>query len=121
MLRFGFAKAKFTANAIYHQILVVQVQAAVKADALKVQQHLAVVVTKEVENVVENAEAATVNKADKAVVIAEEALEVPVAVTHAAAQVVRAVQIARVVVAREAAVVVPVVETDQADQERDNN
>ena len=48
-------------NATFHQILVGQAAAAVKADALKVRQHLAAVAMKEVANVAENAEA-TVNQ-----------------------------------------------------------
>ncbi len=60
MLKYGFAKAKFTENAIYHQTLVVLQAQAAKADALKVHQVL-VTVTKEVANVVVSAEA-TVNQ-----------------------------------------------------------
>ena len=57
VLKYGSAKAKFTANATYHQTLVVQAAQAVKVVVRKVQQHLAVVATKEAANVVVNAEA----------------------------------------------------------------
>ena len=51
---------KFTANVICRQILAQQAAQAVKADALKVQQHSAVVATKEAANVAVNAEAVAV-------------------------------------------------------------
>jgi hypothetical protein len=59
VLKYGFAKAKFTANVIFLQTLAVPAAQAAKADVLKEQQHLAVVVTKEAANAAVNAEAAT--------------------------------------------------------------
>ena len=117
MLRFGFAKAKFTASVIYRQILVVQAAQAVRADALKVQQHSAVVATKEAANVAVNAEAATGNKV---VTTAEAQVDQAVAqvVTNVVAEAVREALIARV--AQVAAVAVQA-EIARVDQERDNN
>jgi hypothetical protein len=69
VLKYGFAKAKFTENAIYHLILAVLQAQAEKVDALKAPLDLADAVTKEVANVAESAEA-TVSQ-DKVVVTAE--------------------------------------------------
>ena len=117
MLRFGFAKAKFTANATYRQTLADQAAQAVKAEAvLTARQHLAVVAAmKEAANVVENAEAivnqAATAEADQAVV------------THAAvvaAVIVPAAVAAEVVPVDKVVVTVRVAEIVPAAQERDN-
>ena len=102
MLRFGFAKAKFTANATYRQTLVVPAAQAVKADALKAQQQVSAAVMA--------AEAATT-----AAVIAE-AVAVTTgtkAETIAARVVVITAQVVKVEVAQ-------VVATVPVAQERDN-
>ena len=115
MLRFGYAKAKFTANATYRQILVVQAAQAVKADALKAhRQASAAVATKEAASAAVNAEAAT----EKVEMIAGD-LVVRVLVTAVAAAVRAAValtgQVVRVAVE---AVRVAIV---QAVREKDRN
>jgi len=114
VLRFGSAKAKFTANATYRQILVVQAAQAVKADALKARQHLAVVATKEAASAAVNAEAAT----EKVEMIAEVPV-LRVLVTAVAVAVVQAAVALTGQVAQVAAVAVRVV-TVQAVRERDN-
>jgi hypothetical protein len=115
VLRFGFAKAKFTANVIYLQTLVVQAAQAVKADVLKVQQHSAVVATKEAANVVVNAEAATENKV---VMTAEDQAVARAQVTNVVAEAVLEALTARVA---QAAVVAVQAEIARVDQVRDNN
>ena len=93
VLKYGYAKAKFTENAICRQILVVQAAQAVKAAVLKGQQHSADAVMKEAENVVANAEAVTVvveTQVDKAAIAEAVA---PVVVT------VRVDKVAQIVVA----------------------
>src|ERR1700744_3420773 len=100
VLKYGSAKAKFTANVIYLQTLAVQAAQAVKVAVRKVQHHLAGVATKEAANVVVSAEAMT-----------EEV------VTRAAVKTVVVVKIVLVAVAVRTvvAVIVPV------DQAEDNN
>ena len=72
VLKYGSVKAKFTANATYHQTLAVPAAQAVKVAVRKVQHHLAVAAaTKEAANVVVSAEAVdqvVTEEADQAVV-----------------------------------------------------
>jgi hypothetical protein len=112
VLRFGFAKAKFTANAIFRQTLAAQQQAVVRAEGLKVQQHLAAVVTKEAASAVANAEA---TGSQVVTVVADQALAVRVE-TVAVARV-EIVRVAKAVVTVQAA---KVAEIARVDQERDN-
>ena len=114
MLRFGSAKARFTANATYRQTSAVQAAQAVKADALKARQHLVVVVTKEAASAAVNAEAATGNQAVAAVIAEAVAVTTGTkAETIAARVVVITAQVVKVEVAQ-------VVATVPVAQERDN-
>ena len=105
MLKYGYAKAKFTENATYRQTLVLQAAQVVKVVALKAQPDLADAATKEAANVAENAEVVTEEVATvtaevvQAAVIAE-ADQVLVARTVAVviARVVRVVRVAQVAV-----------------------
>ena len=116
MLRYGYAKAKFTANATYRQTLAVQAATAVKADALKARQHLAVAAVKGAASGAVNAEAAT-GKVE-AVTIAGDQVDQAV-VTSVAAEAVPVDLIVREAVAR-VAVEIARVEIVQAVRERDN-
>jgi hypothetical protein len=111
VLKYGSVKAKFTANAIYRQTLVVQAAQAVKVAGQMVPRHSVVVITLAVANVVANAEM-TGNQVVAA--IAEAVLEQVVKVVLVVAvTAVRVVQVAAVQV-------VKVAVTVQVAQERDN-
>jgi hypothetical protein len=109
VLKYGFVKAKFTANAIYRQTLVVQAAQAVKVAGQMVPRHSVVVTTLAVANVVANAEMT----GNQVVAIAEAVLEQVVKVVLVVAVAVRVVQVATVQV-------VKVAVTVQVAQERDN-
>ena len=110
MLKYGFAKAKFTANAIYLQTLAVLAATAVKVAGQKVaRQASAVVVTKEAANAVANAE--------EALMIKEVVEAMIVAVAPVVVEIVRVDKIARVAVP----VQIAVVEIARVAQEKDNN
>jgi hypothetical protein len=108
VLRFGFAKAKFTANAIYHQTLVAQAAQAVKADALKAARQASAVVAamKEAASVAVNAEA-TGNQA--VIAVADQVHQAEI------------VRVAREIVRVDKAAVIVQAEIARVDQERDNN
>jgi len=115
VLKYGYAKAKFTANATYHQTLVVQAAQAVKAAVLKGQQHSVDAVMKEAENAVANAEVMTaVAETLVAVLVTAEADQVPVVIVRVA----KVDQIARVAVP---VVIVRVVETVRVAQLEEDN
>ena len=122
MLKFGSAKAKFTANAIFLQTLAEPAAQAAKADVLKVaRQAAAVGVTKEAANAAVNAEAAT---GDKVVVVPVAIAEVRVdqaLAAHAEPVVVAQAAVALTVQAVQVAAVAVRVEIVQAVRERDNN
>jgi hypothetical protein len=111
VLKYGSVKAKFTANAIYRQTLVVQAAQAVKVAGQMVHRHSVVVITLAVANVVANAEMT----GNQVLAATAEAARVQVAtvVLVVAVVAVRVVQVAAVQV-------VKVVVTVQAAQ-RDNN
>ena len=105
------------ANAIYRQTLAVQAATAVKADALKAQQHLAVVAMKEAANVAANAEAAT----EKVDPIVKDQVDQAVILTNAVAEAVRVGQAVQVDQVQVAVVVAVQAVIARVDQVRDNN
>jgi hypothetical protein len=109
VLKYGSVKAKFTANAIYRQTLVVQAAQAVKVAGQMVHRHSVVVITLAVANVVANAEMT----GNQVAAIAEAVLEQVVKVVLVVAVAVRVVKVAAVQV-------VKVAVTVQVAQERDN-
>ena len=114
MLKYGYAKAKYTANATYRQTLVLQAAQVVKVVVRKAQHHLADVATKEAANVVVNAEAA-----DQ--VVTEEVDQVQVETNAAGAVIVRVARVDRIVVVVVLVVIVQVAVTVRVDQVKDNN
>jgi hypothetical protein len=85
VLKYGSAKARFTANAIYHQTLVVQAAQVVKVAVQKAVpvSITAEVVTKEAVSAVANADKAIADKAATTVVVAKtEAVVITVKVVH---------------------------------------
>src|SRR5437868_14858302 len=105
-LKYGYAKARFTVNATFHQISAAPAAQAVKVAVRKAQHHLAVVATKEAANVAVNAEAA----------VATEEVDKVVVETNAAGVIVRVDQVARVVAK---VVIVQVAVTVRVVQEED--
>jgi hypothetical protein len=110
VLKYGSVKAKFTANAIYRQTLVVQAAQAVKVAGQMVPRHSVVVITLAVANVVANAEMTGNQVAAIAEAVLEQVVKVVLVVAVTA---VRVVQVAAVQV-------VKVAVTVQVAQERDN-